>query len=245
MRRLLAFAACLVVAVGLSGCTQAASRLTDGREVLARALDSTAALRTVRVTLTVTFDMGGHPSTVTAEGDVDVQARELDLAVEMDPPPFDTGSARAVIVDGTIFTRTGSDSWSVSGGPGEDPLRDLPTTAILAGAIKAAILDTRTDVAMGDPEACGDADCYRVQARVPPEVAWQALLPMSGPAATPPPVPAQLRTFAIDVWVEEGTFRLREARNTTVIDSQTFQIGIRLERHDEPVSIEPPIPDPN
>lgn len=229
----------------LAGCG-GAGPTPEPRDAVVSALRSTAELEAVHALLRIEVKgLGEQDYLVTIEGDVNVADRELDLAAAFEPDFFGAREFRIVLVDGFSFTRQGADSWSISGGPGQDPLASVPTTARVAEAIEGAIRDPATSVAAEGTESCGVATCLRIRAEVPAEVAWRAvsamISPADGPAQTMQPLPSGFPGFAIDLWIEKDTLRLRQATNTTVVDRQTIAITIALSRHDEPVTIEAPV----
>jgi hypothetical protein len=234
-----------VAIVALAACTPGAQPgpSLEPRATVAAALRSTAALRTVHALLELELRDGssGQAFAGTAEGDVDLASRELDVMVRVEPDVFGTTALRLVVVDDRVFSRTDDTAWSVSRG-GEDPLRGIPATADIAEAIEGAIEDPATEVTLTGAEPCGDATCDHLVAVVPREVAWQAVEEMVAPSGIEETaIPEGLRAVTIDLWVEQGTHRLRKATNRTVLDQVSLSISITLTSHDAPVTIEPPL----
>lgn len=235
-----------VIAAACSSTPPASPDPTDPREIVARALQNTAALRTVRIALIVEVRQVGGPAktTVDARGDVDLVSRELSLSATLGIFNGQPDTTADVVVDeGLIYNRSNGREWSVSGRRGQDPLEGAPTTAQLAAAIEAAIKDPATSVTLLDPVAeCGQAGCHRVQATIPRAALWKAFRPMlealggTQPAAPPEFIP----DVTVDAWVEKGTLRLMQGTNSATVFSSYVELSFVLSRHDEPVAITPP-----
>lgn len=239
----------LMTAVLVAACSSpppASPDPTDPREIVARALQNTAALRTVHIAVIVEVRRvdGQAKTTVDARGDVDLVRRELAMSAKLGLFDGVADTISDVVVDdGLIYSRTNGQQWSVSGRRGQDPLERAPTTAQLAAAIEAAIKDPATSVTLLDPVAeCGQAGCHRVQATIPREALWKAIRPMlealggTQPAAPPEFVP----DVTVDAWVERGTLRLMQGTNSATVFSSYVELSFVLSRHDEPVAIGPP-----
>lgn len=219
---------------------------TDPREILARALQNTAALRTARFAIIVeTRQVQGAGETILdAKGDVDFVSRELAATATVDI--FGTGStstADLVVDDGLIYIRTDAPQWSVSGRRGQDPLAGAPTTAELAAAIEAAIEDPATSVTLLDPVAnCGQTGCHRVQATIPRGALWKALRPLVEQLGGQQPAepPNYIPEVTVDSWVEKGTLRLMQGTNSATMFGTYVEVSFVVSRHDEPVQIVAP-----
>jgi len=242
-----------VAALVIAGCSSGTTPqpTLEPRDEVVAALQSTAELQTVHALIRIELrDSNGQDYLVTIEGDVDVAARELDVNAMIDPETLGIREAQLVVVDGSVYSRLGNESWSVSGGTGQDPLESVPTTARIAAAVEEALRDPATTIRLEGAEDCGDARCDRIRAEVPAEVAWRAVnrmvQPVDQPAASLQPLPSGFPGFAIDLWIEQGTHRLRQATNTTVVDGNRLSIIVALSAHDAPVTIRPPVqPSPN
>jgi hypothetical protein len=92
-------------------------------------------------------------------------------------------------------------------------------------------------------EACGEATCFKLRAEITAEVAWRAVTEMLSTEGRPADLtmPATFPGFAIDLWIEQDTLRLRQATNTTAVEGQSISITVALSRHDEPVTIVAPV----
>jgi hypothetical protein len=237
-----------IACVAITACGQAAvpSRITDPREAVVQALRSTAALEAVHALVRVEArERGGQSYLVTIEGDVNVASRELSVTAKLEPALFGVAAARLVLAGGFGYSSTDGGSWSVFGGPGQDPLASVPTTAQIAMAVEGAIRDPATSVVLEGTEACAEATCLRIRAEVPVDVAWRAVNEiLSTPTrqgATLAPPPASFPGIGIDLWIEQDTLRLRQATNMTVVESQSISITVALSHHGEPVTIRAPV----
>jgi hypothetical protein len=244
--RILASLAAAGLAVAGCGAGTSPQPTLEPRDEVVDALQSTAELEAVHALLHIELDgPAADTTTVTIEGDVDVEARELDVTARIEPELFGNSEIRLVVVDGFVFNRMQDGSWSISGDGFEDPLAMLPTTARIAAAVEEALRDPATTIRLEGGEGCGDATCDRIRAEIPAEVAWRAVARMiqrvDQPAASDQLMPVGFPGFAIDLWIEQGTHRLRQATNTTVVDRQTLSIIVALSAHDEPVTIRPPV----
>ena len=235
----------LCLAVAACSPLAAASPAPEPRETVVRALRSTADLHAVHARLRLEFRDAKGPSYLwTIEGDVDVAARELDVAGRFVPTIFGTDEMRLVITDGTVFTRQNGGAWSSFGGPDRDPLVGVPTTAQVARAIEGAIRDPATTVVREGTEPCDEAICHRIRAEIPAAVAWKAFTEMLKAPDHPAEIgsmPASFPGVAIDLWIQQDTLRLRQATNSTKVDGATISITLVLSGHDSPVTIEAPI----
>ncbi|MEW5990225.1 MAG: hypothetical protein AB1736_02620 [Chloroflexota bacterium] len=240
-----------LVAMLVAGCGAGSSPQPslEPRDEVVAALRSTADLQTVHALLRI--EVGGladETTTLTIEGDVDIAARELDVTAAFVPEVFGATGGRFVVVDGLSFSRQDDAEWSISGDGVSDPLAMVPTTARIAEVIEAALRDPATTIRREGVEDCGDARCDRIRAEIPADVAWLALnrmiRPEGQPEASLQPLPSGFPGFAIDLWIEQGSHRLRQATNTTVVDRTTISIVVALSAHDEPVTIRPPIEPP-
>lgn len=240
-----------LAALVLAGCAAGTTPqpTLEPRDETVAALRSTAELQTVHALLRI--EIGGlaaETTTVTIEGDVDIAGRELDVTAGSEPEFFGTSEFRLVVADEFVFNRQGDGSWSISGDGVQDPLAMVPTTARIAEAVEEALRDPATTIRLEGAEDCGNARCDRIRAEVPAEVAWRAvnrmIQPVDQPAATLQPLPSGFPGFAIDLWIEQGSHRLRQATNTTVVDRTTISIIVALSGHDEPVIIRPPVQSP-
>jgi len=219
---------------------------TDPREIVARALQNTAALRTARFAILVeSWQVEGPGETILdAKGDVDFVSRELAATATEDL--FSTGSASTadvIVADGLIYIRSDAQQWSVSGRRGQDPWAGAPTTAELAAAIETAIEDPATSVTLLDPVAeCGQAGCHRVQAIIPRGALWKAFRPLveqlAGQQPTEPP--SYIPEVTVDAWVEKGTLRLMQGTNSAKVLRTYIEVSFVLSRHDEPIDIVAP-----
>lgn len=239
----------LMTAVLVAACSSSPSAApdpTDPREILARALQNTAALRTVHIAVIVEARSleGGGKTTIDARGDVDVVRRELAMSATVGIFGGAPNTISDVVVDdGLIYSRTNGQQWSESGRRGQDPLAGAPTTAELAAAIEAAIVDPATSVALLEPVAeCGQAGCHRIQATIPRGALWKAFRPMledfggSQPAEPPDYVP----DVTVDAWVEKGTLRLIQGTNSATIQNTYLELSFVLSRHDVAIEIVAP-----
>ena len=243
-QRLSIIAAAVTALAACGPGTAAATPTPEPRDAVVQALRSTAELDTVHALLRIELrDSGGQEYLVTIEGDVDVATRELDVRAVIDPEVSGIEEARLVVVDGSVYSKAGDDAWSMSGGTGQDPLESVPTTARIAAAVEAALRDPATTIALEGSEACGAATCFKIRAEITAEVAWRAVTEMFSTEGRPADLtmPATFPGFAIDLWIEQDTLRIRQATNTTAVEGQSISITVALSRHDEPVSIVAPV----
>lgn len=235
-----------VIVAACSSTPSASPDPTDPREIVARALQNTAALRTVHVAVIAEMRSleGAGKTTIDARGGVDLGSRELSLSATLGIFGGQPNTTVDVVVDdGLIYNRTNGQEWSVSGRRGQDPLAGAPTTAALAAAIEAAIKDPATSVTLLDPVAeCGQAGCHRVQAIIPRDALWRAFRSLLEGLGAPPQAeaPDYVPEVTVDVWVEKGTLRLIQGTNSATIVNTYTELSFVLSRHDEPVAIGAP-----
>jgi hypothetical protein len=223
----------LATAIGCSG--PAAPPLTDAREVLGRALQTTAQLRTVRVALDARID-GGESGQAHAEGTVDIAARELDMRAEA-PGSF---QVRVVVADVRIFSQVPGEAWSITGGDRFDPLADLPTTARVAEAVLAGIADPRTTLALGQAEPCGSTTWYRVTATIPPAVSFAVLARIDPRLAPMEGTEPEFPDIGIEALVEYESFLLVRITNSVAFGGNSGSLTIDLADHNRVPGIEAP-----
>lgn len=248
VRRLVTILAITALAVTGCGGGSPGASLAPRDEVVA-ALRSTADLQTVHALVRVVVTgQGMDETTLTIEGDVDLVARELDLEATIAPAVFGTSGMRLVVADGFIYSSQTDGSWSTSGDGVSDPIALVPTTAAIAAAVEEALRDPDTTIRLEGTDDCGDATCDRIRAEIPAAIAWRAVAtmiePLGPPDGSPAPMPATFPGFAIDMWIEQGSHRLRQATNTTSVDGTTISIIVALSDHDAPVTISPPVSPP-
>ena len=255
--RLVAVAIAAALAVGACQTGPAAPTLTDPREILAAAVTSTAAARSVRLdatadgTITVDLLGMGTPSPIelagtTVTADLDLEGG--DARATFSAPNLLGLTGEVIGVDGTTYlksTLTGTRYQVLSAGP------DIP---VPSGAARASILkditdflaDPALDPVKGEDATCGSTTCYRVDiVLTPEELAALGAADLEAPAGLPIPIPIpDLSAASVDlsVLVAKDTTRLTGLK--AVVDlgggAGVATIDLTLSKWDEDVSITAP-----
>jgi hypothetical protein len=254
-------AAALGATLALAACQAAPtpSVLTDPREILAAAVTTTSAAKTVRIDATldgtVTLDLLGigTPSSVELTGttvSADLDLGGGDTRATFSAPGLLGLTGELIVIDGTSYLKT-----TLSG----TLYHVQPIGAAVpepSGAARATILKGITDLlanpalrpVKGEDTPCGGTTCYRVDiALTPADLAVLGVGDLGTPAGLPIPIQLpDLRAANIDltVLVAKDTTRLiglKAAADLGVAGSAT--VDLTFSKWDEAVSISPPPPD--
>jgi len=254
LRRLAALALLATVAACQAG--PQAPLLTDGREVVTRAMTATSALRTVHARIDYAAwnpdqDRAGRAPDMSAFAEVDV-----DLAVpgvQGIAGVADGGRQSFILVGGAAFlmnSETGRWSRSPMGGmdgirpllPGGAALADVP--AILAGALA----DPTTTQELQGVVDCATGRCYHVLVSVSPDRVLTAVIDLVDLDQQPGFDEHELRrsgfvpALAVDIAVDTASHRLVDASVSLSLQGYPVTVRMQLSRFDEQVSIQPPPP---
>lgn len=257
LRRLISVAIAAVLAVGACQTAPAAPTLTDPREILAAAVTSTAAARSVRLDATadgtVTLDLlgMGTPSPIelagtTVTADLDLEGG--DARATFSAPNLLGLTGEVIAVDGSTYlksTLTGARYQVLATGT------DVP---LPSGAARASILKDIADFlanpalepVKGEDAACGSTTCYRVDiVLTSEELAALGAGDLEAPAGLPIPIPIpdlSAATVDLSVLVAKDTTRLTGIKAVADLGggAGVATIDLTLSKWDETVSISAP-----
>lgn len=253
-RRLAAIAVALgsVVAIA-AGCGPGAPEaLSDPRDILARTVRETAAVRSVTLGADLQIRDANNPgaSGGSLEAQVDLQATEISARI-VDATGRELG--RFILVDKTMFTTTSNGRWNRTA---VDESMMNPSLLLLGAGgsgngpdyfaiLTAAASEPAIRIALAGVEDCPTGRCYRTTVEVPPEALWPLLVKLSGIDQMPgmqPPAPAlnELPLVSVSVLTDTATLRLVELAGGGSVRGTSAQAVIRLANHDAPVSISAP-----
>ena len=251
-------AAAIAAAIAAGGCqTAPAPSLTDPREILAAAVTSTAAARSVRLDATaegtVTLDLlgMGTPSPIELDGTTvtaDLDVAGGDVRATFFAPNLLGLTGELISVDGTTYlksTLTGALYRVLATGT------DVPAPS---GAVQASILKDITDLLVnpalepvkGEDTPCGSTTCYRVDIVLTPgELAALGAGDLEAPAGLPIPIPIpdlSAATVDLSVLVARDTTRLTGLKAVADLGggAGVATVDLTLSKWDETVSIGAP-----
>jgi hypothetical protein len=257
LTRLIALAATVFVAAAACQSAPPRPELTDPNAILAAAVTSTSAARTVRVDATAAGILSvdllglGTPSPVDLSGTT--LSADLDLQSGNGRTTFSApnllGLAGEVIaVDGTTYlksTLTGP-SYLVERFGGEAPAPSGEDRASVLKALTDLLATPGLDPVKGDDVTCGNTQCYRVDiSLMPEELAALGAGNLQAPAGLPIPIPiADLSAATLDlsVLVAKDTTRLAGLKAAADMGggAGTATLDITFSKWDENVSISAP-----
>jgi hypothetical protein len=258
--RLTAFAALAFAAsVALGACQAgpAAPTLTDPKEILAAAVTTTAAAKSVRIDATaggtVTLDLlgAGTPSTIELTG----TTLSADLGLE-------AGNARAtfsapnllgltgelIVVDGTSYLKTSLTGplYRVQPVSGDVPMPSGAERTSIVEHITEFLANPALDPVKGEDVACGNTTCYRVDITLTPEeLAAMGAGDLQAPTGLPIPVDIpdlSAATVELGVLVAKDTTRLTGLEATLDLGGGggVANATVTFSKWDEDVSISAP-----
>jgi hypothetical protein len=260
-QRARAAGATIVASLAILACqaAPAPSTLTDPREILAAAVTTTSAARTVRIDATVdgtlALDLLGIGAASSIELTGTTISADLDLAggdarATFSAPGLLGLTGELIALDGTSYLKT-----TLTGTLYQvQPIgSDVPEPS---GAARATILKGLTDFlanptlrpVKGEDTACGSTTCYRVDiALTPADLAVLGIGVLPAPAALPVPIQLPDLTSAnvdLTVLVAKDTTRLAGVKATVDLGAAGKPIvDLTFSKWDEAVSISAPPPD--
>ncbi len=261
-RRAPATAAAIVIVAMMLGACQSSPplpALTDPREILAAAVTSTSAAKSVRIDGsadgTVGLDLAGSEAASAVELTGTTFSADLDLEggdarATFSAPGLLGLTGEAIVVEGTVYLKTTLTGalYRTFGGGGEIPEP--------SGAVRTTILDGITGL-LASPEiapvkaedvACGNTTCYRVEiALTPADLAALGAGDLRAPTGLPIPIPLPDLTAAtvqLTVLVAKDTTRLAGlAADADLGPDGAAALDLTFSKWDEAVSISAPPPD--
>jgi hypothetical protein len=261
--RLTAFAALAVAAsVALGACQAgpAAPTLTDPDAILAAAVTTTAAAKSVRIDATadgtVSLDLlgAGAPSTIELSGttlsaDLDLEAG--DARMTFSAPNLLGLTGELIVVDGTSYLKTSLTGplYQVQSTGSEVPVPSGAERASIVTDITEFLANPALDPVKGEDVACGNTTCYRVDITLTPEeLAALGVGDLEAPAGLPFPVAIpdlSAATVTLGVLVAKDTTRLAGLDGTLDLGGGAGVANVKatFSKWDEAVSITAPPPD--
>ncbi|HUP54342.1 MAG TPA: hypothetical protein VM408_02455 [Methylomirabilota bacterium] len=258
--RLIALAVMVgLAALTIGACQAAPARpdLTDPKAILAAAVTSTAAARTVRVDATadgtVSLDLlgMGTPSPIQLDGttaSADLDLANGDARTTFSAPGLLGLTGELIALDGTSYLKStltgalyrvqpiGTDVPAPSGQARDTVLKGL--TDLLG--------DQRLTPVKGDDTPCGSTTCYRVDIALSPEdLAALGLGELQVPGGLPVPIQLPDLTAAsidLNVLVAKDTTRLTGVKMTADLGggAGVATLDVSFSKWDEPVTITAP-----
>jgi hypothetical protein len=238
-RLLLSFA---VVAAILAACAgPSIPALTDPKEILTKALEASAAAKTVHVvadvTGTLSMDLTGSGQGAPLDlkgtgvtGDVDVAGKKLKGSLTV--PALLGLTADMIVIGPDSWTKISlmGPRWQHSTTPSGPEAAATDMTKTIAD-LKAALDKLANPPTKVADEKCGDKDCYHVR--------LQLTSADLGPLASA--APGISGDAAVDIWVERGTNRPVKLVVLASAGAQgTVTVTVTLSNYDAAVAIDPP-----
>jgi hypothetical protein len=256
LRRLVTLLGVLATFTTVAACnpnTPAVPELTDPHQILARTIEATAGLKTLRFRVDLDIRDQARPGVPlggSAEGVLDLSAGEMNVtAVASDG----SGGFAYIQAEGATFTRTSANGrWSqfpavpgmaalfLMGGLGGD---QPDPRKILVDLLD----DAETGVSLHGVEDCQTGRCYRTTVTLPPAQVWKVFAgitginDMRGGAQVEPPL-NQIPAIALEVLSDTATLRLVGLAASMKMNGSTAALRVQVGAPNEPVSIEPPPP---
>lgn len=247
------------LAIGACQTAPAPSALTDPREILAAAVTTTTAAKTVRIDATadgtVALDLLGlgtpwpvELTRTTVSADLDLEGG--DARATFSAPGLLGLTGELIALDGTSYLKTTLSGALYHVGPLG---ADTPTPS---GAIRATILEGLTDFlatpgldpVKGEDAACGSTSCYRIDiALTADDLVALGAGDLQAPAGLPVPIPLPDLTAAtvdLTILVARDTTRLTDLKAAVDLGAAgAVTVELTFSKWDEPVSIGAPPPD--
>lgn len=255
LRRLVTLLGLVAIVGTAAACSPnpAGPELKDPREILSKAIQSTAGLRSMRVRVDLETRDKAQPAVPQggfAEGVLDLVSGEMSLAGAGN----DGANAFAFIqADGFGFARTSVNGrWMkvpamggiagifLLGGNVAAPQVDVP------GALADLLDDQETVVELRGVEDCASGRCYRTVVGLPPAQVWKLVVGVTGidkmPGGAVQPQPNGIPAISFEILTDTATLRLVDLVATGAVDGSSVAVRLRVAAPNEPVAIEPPPP---
>lgn len=256
-----AVALATAAALLLGACQSAPppTTLTDPREILAAAVTSTTAAKTVRIdatadgTLVLDLIGIGTASSIeltgtTLSADLDLQGG--DARVTFSAPGLLGLTGELIALDGTSYLKTTLTGALYQAQPigGDLPAPSGEARATILTAITDFLADPALEPVKADDVECGSTTCYRVDIALTPEdLGALGAGDVQAPAGLPIPIPIPDLTEAtldLTVLVAKDTTRLAGLSATADLGlAGTATVDLTFSKWDEAVSISAPPPD--
>lgn len=260
LARLTALAALAVAAsLGLGACQAgpAAPTLTDPNEILAAAVTTTAAAKSVRIDATadgtMTLDLlgAGTPSTIELSGttlsaDLDLEAGNA--RATFSAPNLLGLTGELIVLDGTSYLKTSLTGplYRVEPVGGDVPVPSGAERASILQGITEFLANPALEPVKGEDVACGNTTCYRVDITLTPdELAALGAGGLEAPAGLPIPIDMpdlSAATVDLGVLVAKDTTRLTGLEATLDLGGGGGVVNatVTFSKWDEDVSISAP-----
>ncbi len=258
--RLIALAVTVSLAALTVGACQTAPAqpdLTDPKAILAAAVTSTAAARTVRVDVTadgtVSLDLLGIGTPSPIELDGTTASADLDLEkgnarTTFSAPGLLGLTGELIALDGTSYlksTLTGA-LYRVQPIGSDVPVPSGEVRSTILKGLTDLLADPRLDPVKGDDMPCGSTTCYRVNISLSPEeLAALGLGDLQAPTGLPVPIQVPdlgAASLDLNVLVAKDTTRLTGVKVTADLGggAGVATIDVTFSKWDEPVTITAP-----
>jgi hypothetical protein len=248
------------IALGACQAGPAAPTLTDPDEILAAAVTTTAAAKSVRIDATadgtVSLDLlgAGAPSTLdltgtTLSADLDLDAGNVRMTFAA--PNLLGLTGELIVVDGTSYLKTSLTGplYQVQSMGSEVPVPSGAERASIVTDITEFLANPALDPVKGEDVACGNTTCYRIDITLTPdELAALGVGDLEAPAglAIPVAIPdLSAATVSLGVLVAKDTTRLAGLEGTLDLGGGAGVANVKatFSKWDEAVSITAPPPD--
>jgi hypothetical protein len=246
------------LAVGACQTAPAQPTLTDPRAILAAAVSSTAAARTVRVDVTadgtVSLDLlgMGTPSPIELDGttaSADLDLENGDARTTFSAPGLLGLTGELIALDGTSYlksTLTGA-LYRVQPVGTDVPAPSGEVRNTILKGLTELLADPRLTPVKGDDTPCGNTTCYRVDISLSAEdLAALGLGELQAPAGLPIPIPdLSAASLDLNVLVARDTTRLTGLKLAADLGggAGVATVDVTFTKWDEPVTISAPPPD--
>jgi hypothetical protein len=243
--------------VGACQTAPAQPELTDPKAILAAAITSTTAARTVRVAVTadgtVSLDLLGMGTPSPIELDGTTASADLDLEMGNARTTFSAPgllglTGELIALDGTSYlksTLTGA-LYRVQPIGSDVPVPSGEARNTVLKGLTDLLADPRLTPVKGDDMPCGNTTCYRVDISLSPEdLAALGLGELQAPTGLPIPIPIpdlSAASLDLNVLVAKDTTRLTGLKVTADLGggAGTATIDVAFSKWDEPVTITAP-----
>ena len=255
-RPFLLFALAIAVLSGACNATaEALPKLDDPTEILEEALRTTAELEYVHARVDVAADIMGSSQSYAVDADLDMGRREFHAVVELAGNGAIAQRVELLLVGTDMFTRMQGGGFGVENdgrwqrtalGQGGDPRAGIPPTPAIAVALGELFEDEGLTATLVGSKACGDRQCYEVQATIAPELTWKVVnggLFGGQPGAEPGPPDPSIPQVVVTILVDEATRRLMSMHTKIDVQGQAVELTATLSNHDVELRIVPPPPD--
>lgn len=258
--RLIALAVVASLAALIVGACQTAPAqptLTDPKAILAAAVTSTTAARTVRVDVTadgtVSLDLlgMGTPSPIQLDGttvSADLDLEKGNARTTFSAPGLLGLAGELIALDGTSYlksTLTGA-LYRVQPIGSDVPAPSGEVRSTILKGLTDLLADPRLDPVKGDDTPCGSTTCYRVNISLSPEdLAALGLGELQAPTGLPIPIEIpdlSAASLDVNVLVAKDTTRLTGLKLTADLGAGAgvATLDVTFSKWDEPVTITAP-----